>query len=296
MGADTPVAEESTTDHSPSEVSGRRADPSPAAGSGGQGIPPFVLRVGTLLVGLALWAVLGAAEVFHPSLFPPPWDVGITLFTMMADGELFRHIAVSLSRVIIGFTVATMIAIPLGIAMGLSNRVFLFVEPMVEFLRPVPPLALIPLAVVWFGIGWESKIFLISYGCFFAIVINTVAGMKAVEPVHVRAAQALGASRWQILLHVILRRAIPDIIVGLRLAVGLAFLLIVGAELIASSEGLGWLIWDARFHFMGDRILVGMIAIGVVGFLLNRLLQMVETHFLRWRNVESDEGRVAGLN
>ena len=272
------------------------ANPSPPARSGGLEIPSIVLRVGTLLVGLALWAVIGAAEVFHPSLFPPPWEVGATLFTMMADGELFRHIAVSLSRVFFGFTVATLIAIPLGIAMGLSRRVFLFVEPLVEFLRPVPPLALIPLAVVWFGIGWTSKVFLISYGCFFAIVVNTVAGMRAVEPVHVRAAQALGASRWHILIHVVLRSAVPDIVVGLRLALGLAFLLIVGAELIAASEGLGWLIWDARFHFMGDRILVGMIAIGFVGFCLNWLLQMVESRLLRWRNVESEEGRVAGLN
>lgn len=274
----------------------------PAAGSSSKasshwlGLPPIVLRVGTLFAGLVLWILLGVGEVFHPSLFPPPWDVGATLLSMMADGELFRHIAVSLSRVFLGFAFATLIAIPLGIAMGLSNRVFLFVEPLVEFLRPVPPLALVPLAVVWFGIGWTSKVFLIFYGCFFAIVINTVAGMKAVEPVHVRAAQALGASRWQILMHVILRSAVPDIVVGLRLAIGLAFLLIVGAELIAASEGLGWLIWDARFHFMGDRILVGMIAIGVVGFLLNRLLQMVETHLLRWQSVEADEGRVAGLN
>ncbi len=277
----------------------RPIEESPAAGSAGSGrreIPAAALRVGTLVAGLLLWVALGAAEFFHPSLFPPPWEVGRTLLSMMWDGELFRHIAVSLSRVFLGFLFATLVAIPLGIAMGLSNRVFLFVEPVVEFLRPVPPLALVPLAVVWFGIGWESKVFLIFYGCFFAIVVNTVAGMKAVEPVHVRAAQALGASRWHILIHVILRSAVPDIVVGLRLALGLAFLLIVGAELIAASEGLGWLIWDARFHFMGDRILVGMIAIGVVGFLLNRLIVVVEQRLLRWRNVEGDEGRVAGLN
>ena len=290
------MTQESVPVENPAELDGGQAKSLPAAASSGLVIPAFVLRVGTLIVGLLLWAALGAAEVFHPSLFPPPWDVGITLVTMMWDGELFRHIAVSLSRVFLGYMLATMIAIPLGIAMGLSNRVFLFVEPIVEFLRPVPPLALIPLAVVWFGIGLTSKIFLISYGCFFAIVVNTVAGMRAVDPVHVRAAQALGASRWNILIHVVLRSAVPDIVVGLRLALGLAFLLIVGAELIAASEGLGWLIWDARFHFMGDRILVGMIAIGAVGYLLNRLLQMVESHLLRWRNVESDEGRVAGLN
>ena len=148
------MTQESVTVKDPVEADGGQTSTTPAAESGRQGIPPIVLRAGTLLAGLVLWAVLGAAEVFHPSLFPPPWEVGVTLLSMMWDGELFRHIAVSLSRVFIGFTVATVIAIPLGIAMGLSNRVFLFVEPIVEFLRPVPPLALIPLAVVWFGIGW----------------------------------------------------------------------------------------------------------------------------------------------
>ena len=244
------------------------AGPSSKTSSHWLGLPPIVLRVGTLFAGLVLWILLGVGEVFHPSLFPPPWDVGATLLSMMADGELFRHIAVSLSRVFLGFAFATLIAIPFGhrdgcVKPGLSVR-----RAPGRIPASVPPLALVPLAVVWFGIGWTSKVFLIFYGCFFAIVINTVAGMKAVEPVHVRAAQALGASRWQILMHVILRSAVPDIVVGLRLAIGLAFLLIVGAELIAASEGLGWLIWDARFHFMGDRILVGMIAIGVVGFLL----------------------------
>lgn len=282
--------------HGSSKASEPAARPSPVAKKKGLGNSAIVLRVGSLLSGLAAWSLISAAEIFHPAIFPPPWAVGITMFTMIADGELFRHIAVSLSRVFLGYALAAAVAIPLGIAMGLSRRFLLCVEPLIEFLRPVPPLALVPLAVVWFGIGWTSKVFLIAYGCFFALIVNTVAGMRAVEPVHVRAARALGASRWQILRHVILHSAVPDIVVGLRLALGLAFLLIVGAELIAASEGLGWLIWDARFHFMGDRIIVGMIAIGVVGFCLNRLLLMVETRLLRWRQVEVGGGRVAGLN
>ena len=259
----------------------------------GPRIPPAIIRTLSLLVGLTAWALVSAAGLFHPSIFPSPLAVGTTLAEMLADGSLVRHISVSLGRVFLGFFLAAAIAIPLGIAMGLSRRVHLLVEPVVEFLRPVPPLALVPLAVVWFGIGWTSKVFLIAFGCFFAIIVNTVAGMNAVSPTHVRAARALGASRWQILLHVVLRSAVPDIVVGLRLAVGLAFLLIVGSELIAASEGLGWLIWDARFHFMADRIVVGMIAIGLVGYCLNRLLLVMERHFLRWRQVE--EGTVIAL-
>ena len=293
---DTSVAEGSTTAHSSSKGSENPANPSPPPANLWPRISAITLRVGSLLAGLAVWSLISAAEIFHPAIFPPPWNVGITLFQMIADGELIRHIAASVSRVFLGFALAAAIAIPMGIAMGLSRRFLLCVEPVVEFLRPIPPLALVPLAVVWFGIGWTSKVFLIAYGCFFALIVNTVAGMRAVEPVHVRAARALGASPWQILKHVILPSAVPDIVVGLRLALGLAFLLIVGAELIAASEGLGWLIWDARFHFMGDRILVGMIAIGVVGFCLNRLLLMVENHLLRWRQDEVGEGRVAGMD
>ncbi len=290
------MAEDSTTVHDSPKRSERPASRSPAAAKRRLGTSAIALRVGSLLAGLAVWSMIAAAEIFHPAIFPPPWDVGMTLFEMIASGELIRHITVSLSRVFLGYALAAAIAIPMGIAMGLSRRFLLSVEPVIEFLRPVPPLALVPLAVVWFGIGWTSKVFLIAYGCFFALIVNTVAGMRAVEPVHVRAARALGASRWLILQHVVLRSAVPDIIVGLRLALGLAFLLIVGAELIAASEGLGWLIWDARFHFMGDRILVGMIAIGVVGFCLNRLLLMAENHLLRWRQGVEGGGRVAGLN
>ena len=290
------MAEESVSIKDPVDPNEVLAVASYAAAKQSQKLTTYALRGGSLLAGLVVWALIAASEVFHPAIFPPPWEVAATLFLMIADGTLIRHIVVSLSRVFLGFGIAAAIAIPLGIGMGLSRRFLLFVEPVVEFLRPVPPLALIPLAVVWFGIGWTSKVFLIAYGCFFAIVVNTVAGMRAVEPVHVRAALALGASRWQILIHVILRSAIPDIVVGLRLAVGLAFLLIVGSELIAASEGLGWLIWDARFHFMGDKIIVGMIAIGFVGFCLNRLLVLVERYLLRWKNDEAGEGRVAGLD
>ena len=290
------MTQESVPTEDPPNANDLFAVASAVAAKRSQKLSIYALRGGSLLAGLVVWGLIAASEVFHPAIFPPPWEVGATLFLMIADGTLIRHIVVSLSRVFLGFGIAAAIAIPLGIGMGLSRRFLLFVEPVVEFLRPVPPLALIPLAVVWFGIGWTSKVFLIAYGCFFAIVVNTVAGMRAVEPVHVRAARALGASRWQILIHVILRSAIPDIIVGLRLAVGLAFLLIVGAELIAASEGLGWLIWDARFHFMGDRILVGMITIGFVGFCLNRLLVLLERYLLRWKNENSEEGTVAGMN
>ena len=257
---------------------------------------PLVLRTFSLFMGLVLWSVIALTGNFHPSLLPPPWQVANRMFIMIMSGELFLHIGISLTRVLLGFFISVCLALPVGIAMGLSKRCRSVIEPIVELFRPIPPLALIPLAVIWFGIGMTSKLFLIAYGSFFAIVVNTMAGMKAVDPIHVHAAQSLGASPWQILLNVTFRAAVPDIVVGLRLGMGMAFLLIVGSEMIAAHSGLGYLVYDARFHFMGDVILVGMVAIGVLGFILSKMLVAIESKFVAWRYAEGkDKGMVAGL-
>lgn len=257
---------------------------------------PLVLRTFSLFMGLVLWSIISLTGNFHPSLLPPPWQVATRMFIMIMSGELFVHIGISLTRVLLGFLLSVCLALPVGIAMGLSKRCQSVIEPIVELFRPIPPLALIPLAVIWFGIGMTSKLFLIAYGSFFAIVVNTMAGMKAVDPIHIRAAQSLGASPWQILLNVTFRAAVPDIVVGLRLGMGMAFLLIVGSEMIAAHSGLGYLVYDARFHFMGDIILVGMVAIGVLGFLLSKMLVKIESKFVAWRYAEGkEEGMVAGM-
>jgi ABC-type nitrate/sulfonate/bicarbonate transport system permease component len=138
---------------------------------------------------------------------------------------------------------------------------------------------------LWFGIGELSKVFIIAYGAFFPILVNTMAGFREVDPVLIRAARTLGASRWQIFRDVVLRSALPSIVVGARLGMGLAFIVLVAAELIASSEGLGFLINDARYNFRTDRVFLGMLLIGVLGFVLNKLLIEIERRLLRWRTV-----------
>jgi ABC-type nitrate/sulfonate/bicarbonate transport system permease component len=156
-------------------------------------------------------------------------------------------------------------------------------EPLLELLRPIPPIAMIPLAILWLGIGEVSKVFIIMYGAFFPILVNTVAGFREVETVHIRAAQSLGASRLEIFRDVVLRSAFPFIVVGARLGMSMAFIVLVAAELIASSEGLGYMINDARYNFQTDKIFLGMACIGVLGFLLNKGLLEIERRVLKWK-------------
>jgi ABC-type nitrate/sulfonate/bicarbonate transport system permease component len=245
----------------------------------------LALNLASLGAGIALWWLAGAAGLAEPALLPPPQEVAVTLARMSVDLSLFRHMAITLARALAGFFVAAAVALPLGVLMALSPTVRGLLEPLIELVRPIPPLAAIPVAILWFGIGELTKVLLIALAAFFPIIVNTIAGFSAVQAIHVQAARSLGAGRWQILWFVVARAALPDLVVGLRLGLGLSFLQLVAAELIASSSGLGWLIWDARFHFMGDRILVGMIGIGVLGYLLNRTALGLERRIVRWQPV-----------
>jgi len=244
-----------------------------------------LIAVATLSGLVLLWWLLAAMKWIEPVLLPPPQEVASAFVVTFQDGSLAKHTAASLLRVLQGFALATIIAVPLGIMMGNSQLVRGMVDPIVELIRPVPPIAVIPLAILWFGIGEISKVFIIAYGAFFPLLVNTMAGFKEVETVHIRAAQALGATRYEIFRDVILRSAFPFIVVGARLGMGMAFIVLVAAELIASSEGLGFLINDARYNFQTDRIFLGMACIGIMGFLLNWALLRLEHRLLRWKQI-----------
>jgi ABC-type nitrate/sulfonate/bicarbonate transport system permease component len=232
---------------------------------------------------LALWAAIGATGWVTPFYLPPLPDVLSVAARMVGDGTLARHALVSLGRVLAGFALAVVVALPVGMAMGLSRRAHHVLEPWIELARPIPPIAWIPLAILWLGIEEGSKLFIIAYGAFFPIMINSMAGFRDVDAVHLRAARILGATPAQIFWHVIVRSASRRIVTGLRLGVGMAFVVLVAAELIAAKAGLGFLIQDARFNVQTDHILVGMAAIGLLGFGLNVTLQTLERRLIRWR-------------
>jgi ABC-type nitrate/sulfonate/bicarbonate transport system permease component len=169
--------------------------------------------------------------------------------------------------------------------MGSSSIARGLLDPLVELLRPIPPIAMIPLAILWFGIDELSKVLIIAYGAFFPVLLNTMAGFQEVDRTHIRAAQTLGATRARIFRDVVLRSAYPFIIVGARLGMGMAFIVLVAAELIASDAGLGYLINDGRYNFRTEQIFLGMACIGVIGFALNKMLMYAERRLLKWKYV-----------
>ena len=198
-----------------------------------------------------------------------------------AQRRLVAHLRASLTREFVAFLWA-LVAIPLGVAMawwkGFENQV----DPLVEMLRPVPPLAWIPLSILWFGIGDTQNEFIIFLGCFFPILINTVAGVKGVEATLVRAARCLGANEARVLWRVVLRAALPSIITGIRVGLGVGWMALVAAELVGASSGLGFLINDARTVLRTDYVIVGMATIGLVGLLIDRLIRALVRRLLPW--------------
>ena len=220
------------------------------------------------------------------TLLPPPTAVLRAAWELVSTGELFRHLRDSLKREVVAFLWATT-SIPLGIAMGWSKFVNDQVDPVIEMLRPVPPLAWIPLSILWFGIGDTQNQFIIFLGIFFPILLNTIAGVVGVEPNLIRAARCLGASEWEVLRRVVLRAALPQIVTGIRIGLGVGWMALVAAELVGANSGLGFLINDARTVLRTDYVIVGMATIGLVGLLIDWLIRVLVRRLLPWSRAMS---------
>ena len=241
-----------------------------------------LVRVASILGFFFIWEGITLIGIFSPVLLPSPIAVLEAAKDMLVSGILIPNIAASLKRVFVGFMLAVSIAVPLGIICGWYRTLLDICDPIIELFRPIPVLALLPLAILWFGIGESSKIFLIAYGSFFPIFINTLAGVRFVDPIYIQAGESLGATKLQIFYRVILMAALPNIFTGLRLGIGFAFLTIVAAEMIASESGLGYLIVDTQLTFQTDRTLVATLMFGILGYLLSTLLLQLERRMLRW--------------
>jgi ABC-type nitrate/sulfonate/bicarbonate transport system permease component len=246
--------------------------------------PRFLLLA---LLILGWWA--GSTYLLDKStraLLPPPQEVASAAWELTKSGELWKHLKDSLKRELVAFLWST-ISIPLGIAMGWWRAVEEQVDPIVEVLRPVPPLAWIPLSILWFGVGDTQNEFIIFLGCFFPILINTIAGVKNVEPNLVRAARCLGASEGRILWRVVLRAALPQIVTGVRIGLGVGWMALVAAELVGANSGLGFLINDARTVLRTDYVIVGMATIGLVGLAIDRAIRSAAARMLPWSRAMS---------
>jgi len=214
-------------------------------------------------------------------LMPAPTTIAKTAMGMIASGELFFHLLASLRREAAAFVFAAT-AIPLGMAMGWWRRVYNQINPIMEILRPIPPLAWIPLSILWFGLGDEQNEFIIFLGMFFPILVNTVVGVKNVDPNLVRAARSLGAPEHKVLWRVVLQGALPQIITGVRVGLGVGWMALVAAELVGANSGLGFLINDARSMLRTDTIAVGMLTIGLVGLMIDTAIRLLSRRLLPW--------------
>lgn len=246
------------------------------------------LKLAAVLGLLVVWSVAAGLVVglrlFNPVFLPGPWVVAGALAELGLKGQLLVHVTATLERVAIGFAAGAVLAVALGVLAGAVRPVRNAVEPVVELLRPVPPLAVLPLFIVWVGIGEASKIGFIAYATFFPMFLTTVHAVGQIDPVLLRAARSLGARRLALFRRVVLPAALPDILTGLRLGVALSFFVIVISEFIGAEHGLGYLINDGRNFFLVAQMLGAAVVLGLLGWAGNALVRLAERRLLRWQN------------
>lgn len=241
------------------------------------------VTLGTLVV---IWAAVTGLGLIEPLFLPSPWEVATRLVTLTTEGyvdaTLGQHLAASLQRIALALVGAVIFAIPVGIAIGRSRIAQGIFDPLIEFYRPVPPLAYLPLIVIWFGIGELSKVLLIYLAIFAPVAIATANGVRQVDPSRIRAAQSLGATSWQQLRYVILPSALPDILTGLRIGLGVGWSTLVASELVAATRGLGFMVQSAGQFLATDVVVAGILVIALVAFALELGLRWLQRRLVPW--------------
>jgi ABC-type nitrate/sulfonate/bicarbonate transport system permease component len=236
---------------------------------------------------LLVW-YLSVGTIFNPILVASPQATFSKMASMLASGELLRHVSVSLKRVLVGYVVGCTLGIAFGAIIGRVKTVAELVDPVLELVRPISPVALVPLAMLWFGIGELSKYFIIIYATVIIVLLNTAAGVSRTPPTRIRAARCLGATNYQVFRKVVLPSAVPYILTGMRVALGFSFMGIVAAELIGAREGLGFLIMNSQMLLQTDQLFVGLLTLGIVGLIVDRIFRAILARSMR-RYMQSDE-------
>jgi taurine transport system permease protein len=245
-----------------------------------------LISVLTLTALVLIWWAVTAYGLIEPLFLPPPSAVlqkGWLLATSgYMESTLWQHLGASLGRIGLGLLLAVLTAIPVGIAIGRNRVAQGILDPLIEFYRPIPPLAYLPLIVIWCGIGELSKVLLIYLAIFAPIAIATATGVRTVDPAKLRAAQSLGASRGQLIRHVILPSALPDILTGVRIGLGVGWSTLVAAELIAATSGLGFMVQSAAQFLVTDVVILGILVIAVIAFALEMSLRALQRRLVPW--------------
>lgn len=232
---------------------------------------------------LIVWEGLSRVGVLDPRFVPPPSTVLHTLAVMIRTGELPYHVAVSLRRIVLGFLLGAVPAVGAGLAMGLSRPVRALLMPIVSAIYPIPKIAVYPLIIFYLGLGEASKISIVAVSIFFLVLLNTMAGVLALDPAYFKIARAYGAAGRGVVATVAFPGALPHIFTGLKLGMGFALIVIVGAELLGSDAGIGYLIWRAYQIFAVDVMFAGLLVTAVLGWVATIALDWLEQRLLPWR-------------
>ena len=245
----------------------------------------------TVTLFVVVWQLSGSLNWVDPLLLPPPSEILRTALELLASGyrqtPLWEHFLTSTARALAAFVVAIVSGVPLGLAMGLSPTLGAALNPFVQFLRPLPKIALIPLVIVWFGIGEGAKFFLIFISSFLSIVVGAAAAVLGVSQARLRAAQTLGANRRQLFLYVVLPNALPELFTSVRLSIGIGWTSLIAAEMVAASSGLGWMVINAGSYLRTDVVLLGIVLLGLTGYFFDWSLVHLQRRFAPWAGMDS---------
>ena len=252
----------------------------------GEGSTTLISAV-TVVALVALWWLASHLRWLPPLFLPTPEVVFQRLYESAAgeltDAPLAEHFGWSMFRVFTAFIAACVTAIPIGVAMGVSRVLRGIFDPPIEFYRPLPPLAYLPLIVIWFGIDELSKILLIYLACFAPLAMSARAGVRSVSQEQIHAAYSMGATKWQVIWHVVVPAAMPEILTAMRIAIGFGWTTLVAAEMVAANKGLGQMVLNASNFLRTDIVIMGIIVIGVVAYLFDLLMRYVERVVVPWK-------------
>ncbi|ESR24879.1 ABC transporter permease [Lutibaculum baratangense] len=246
----------------------------------------FLLSSATVVALFLAWVLVTSTGLANELFLPGPaavWNAFVKAAISGYQGStLLEHVAASLYRILVAFALACVVGIPLGVLMGVSRDANALLTPLIEFYRPLPPLGLYTLLVMWLGIGDESKLALLFLAALPGLIITTIQAVRTIDPIYVRAARSLGASHRQILFGVYLPAAGPTILAGMRISLGFTYTVLVAAEIVAATAGIGWMIWDAAKFLLSDVVIMGLIVLGLTGVALDAVMRLVGRLLMPW--------------
>jgi NitT/TauT family transport system permease protein len=243
---------------------------------------PVLLPLVSLTGVLLLWELCGRLGLINPLFFPVPSLIFLAFFGMLADGDIQSNLSITLFRVFVGFLIGTIPGITIGLLMGVSDKTRLFLDPIIAATYPIPKLAIFPLLMVIFGIGELSKIMAIAFGCFFITLINAMGGVRNINKVYFDVAKNYGASKTQLFTRVVLPASLPMIFTGIRVALGMSLIVVVGVEFVSANHGIGAMIWNAWQTFEIEKLYVGIFICAILGIVFTLVLKTVEKRTIPW--------------